>query len=64
MGNVERRSLIAGLLGSGLALRPRRLVAQERELVVTGASKESAFALATSVSAAGFPTFMDAFKAK
>ncbi|HME27389.1 MAG TPA: extracellular solute-binding protein [Acetobacteraceae bacterium] len=59
-----RRSLIAGLLGSGLILRFRRLTAQERQAAEEGARKEGAFGLATSVSAASFPTFMDAFKAK
>src|SRR5271166_5041752 len=64
MSNVMRRSLIAGLLGSGLILRFRRLTAQERQAAEEGARKEGAFGLATSVSAASFPTFMDAFKAK
>jgi hypothetical protein len=64
MTNLRRRNLMTGLLGSGLLLRSARLAAQEREAIVAGARKEGAFGLATSVSAAGFPTFMDAFKAK
>jgi len=52
------------LLGSGLLLPYRRVTAQERQAIEDGARKEGAMALATSVSAAGFPKFMDAFKAK
>src|SRR5262249_27261830 len=40
------------------------LAAQDRAAVVEAARKEGALAFATSVSAAGFPKFMDAFKAK
>jgi len=40
------------------------LTAQERRTIEAGAKKEGAFALATSVSVAGFPKFMDAFKAR
>jgi iron(III) transport system substrate-binding protein len=63
MHDIMRRSLLAGLLGSGLA-QPKRLDAQERLAAEDGAKKEGAFALATSVSVAGFPKFMDAFRAK
>jgi iron(III) transport system substrate-binding protein len=64
MTNLRRRNLVTGLFGSGLLLRSAGLAAQEREAIVEGARKEGTFALATSVSAAGFPSFMDAFKAK
>ncbi|HEX4173252.1 MAG TPA: extracellular solute-binding protein [Acetobacteraceae bacterium] len=63
MNDIMRRSLLVGLLGMGV-VRPGRLSAQERQAAEEGAKKEGAFALATSVSVAGFPKFMDAFKAK
>src|SRR5262249_8076685 len=57
--------LMAGLLGGGGLLLPgRRLHAQEQDAIVAGAKQEGALGFATSVSAAGFPKFMDAFKAK
>jgi iron(III) transport system substrate-binding protein len=64
MHRTRRRSVIAGMIGAGLISRSGRLSAQERQAVEEGAKKEGAFAFATSVSVAGFPKFMDAFKAK
>jgi iron(III) transport system substrate-binding protein len=61
---MMRRGVMTGLLGMALAAPHRRLSAQERDAAEAGARKEGAFALATSVSVAGFPKFMDAFKAK
>jgi iron(III) transport system substrate-binding protein len=64
MLDVHRRAVLMGLLASGLALPARRATAQEQAALVEGAKKEGMLAFATSVSAAGFPKFMDAFKAK
>ncbi len=64
MNSVGRRELLQGLLASGVALTALPASAQERSAIIEGAKKEGAFAFATSVSAAGFPKFMDAFKAK
>jgi iron(III) transport system substrate-binding protein len=64
MTYIGRRNLVAGLLGTGLLLRPQRLGAQEQQAVVDGAKKEGALGFATSVSAAGMPKFMNAFRAK
>ena len=64
MGFTGRRNLLAGLFAAGLLSRPQPLRADERQAVEDGARKEGAFALATSVSVAGFTKFMDAFKAK
>ncbi len=64
MTPVHRRSVLTGLLATGLALSSRRVSAQEQSALIEGAKKEGALAFATSVSAAGFPKFMDAFKAK
>ena len=61
---IDRRHLLTGLAGAGLALSAAPLSAQEHDALVEGARKEGAFGFATSVSAAGFPKFMDAFKAK
>ena len=60
----RRRSVLTGFLATGLTLVTRRVQAQEHDALVEGAKKEGALAFATSVSAAGFPKFMDAFKAK
>jgi len=64
MSDVHRRAVLMGLLAGGLALPARRATAQEQAALVEGANKEGMLAFATSVSAAGFPKFMDAFKAK
>src|SRR5262249_18502558 len=65
MSDLPRRNLMAGLLGGGGLLLPgRRLHAQEQDAIVAGSKQEGALGFATSVSAAGFPKFMDAFKAK
>jgi iron(III) transport system substrate-binding protein len=64
MADLRRRNLLAALLGGGLLLPGGRLSAQERQAAVDAAKKEGALGFATSVSAAGFPKFMDAFKAK
>jgi iron(III) transport system substrate-binding protein len=61
MAKVDRRHVLGGLLASAL-LEP--LAAQERPAVIEGARKEGKVALATSVSAAGFPRFLQAFMAK
>src|SRR5690348_9247068 len=61
---IHRRSVLQGLVAAGLALPARRLSAEEQAVLVTGAKQEGAMNFATSVSAAGFPKFMDAFKAK
>lgn len=64
MSDVHRRAVLMGLLAGGLALPTRRATAQEQAALVEGAKKEGMLAFATSVSAAGFPRFMDTFKAK
>ena len=64
MESLRRREVLGGLLASGLLLRGGPAAAQERAAIVDGAKKEGVLALATSVSAAGFPRFMDAFRAK
>src|ERR1700759_2725722 len=61
---IDRRQLLTGLASAGVALRAAPLSAQEQDALVEGARKEGALGFATSVSAAGFPKFMDAFKAK
>ena len=61
---THRRAVLMGLLASGLAASGRRASADEEAALVEGAKKEGMLAFATSVSAAGFPKFMDAFKAK
>ena len=63
MSGIDRRCIVQGLLASGLVL-PMRLSAQERTAIEDGARKEGKVALATSVSAAGFPKFLQAFSAK
>jgi iron(III) transport system substrate-binding protein len=64
MTSIGRRALLGGLLASGLGLRGPRASAQERGAIIDGARREGLLALATSVSAAGFPKFMEAFKTK
>jgi len=64
MIHLRRRDILGGLLASGLALPAARVSAEEREALVEGAKKEGAMAFATAISAANFPKFMDAFKAK
>ncbi len=61
---LRRRSVLTGLLATGVTLSARQASAQDQSALVDGAKKEGALAFATSVSAAGFPKFMDAFKAK
>jgi iron(III) transport system substrate-binding protein len=63
MANPSRRHVLHGLLAGGLvAAGP--LSAQERPAVLEAARKEAKVALATSVSAADFPRFLQAFMAK
>jgi iron(III) transport system substrate-binding protein len=63
MTNPSRRRVLQGLLASGLvAAEP--LCAQERAEIIAAARKEAAVALATSVSVAEFPRFLQAFMAK
>jgi len=57
----DRRRFLQGLAALGF---PVPLFAQERANVVEAARKEGSVALATSVSAAGFPRFLQAFTAK
>lgn len=64
MTSFRRRDVLKALLASGLALRALPASAQERSAIVEAAKKEGALDFATSISAAGFPKFMDAFKAK
>jgi iron(III) transport system substrate-binding protein len=64
MTPFHRRTVLMGLLASGLAAPARRASGQEQTALVEGAKKEGMLAFATSVSAVGFPRFMDAFKAK
>ncbi|HVM78438.1 MAG TPA: extracellular solute-binding protein [Stellaceae bacterium] len=65
MTGFHRRTLLRGLLAGAMTLPyMRRASAEEQAALVEGAKKEGALAFATSVSAAGFPKFMDAFKAK
>jgi iron(III) transport system substrate-binding protein len=63
--HLQRREVLGGLAAGALAvLRGGRAWAQEPAAIVDGAKKEGVFALATSVSAAGFPRFMEAFRGK
>jgi iron(III) transport system substrate-binding protein len=64
MAGWRRRQVLAGLAASGLVSWTRPLAAQDREAIVAGAKKEGAVGFATSVSAANFPRFLDAFTAK
>ena len=64
MYKLDRRQVLQGLLASSVIGAALPASAQERAAIIEGAKKEGAFALATSVSAAGFPKFMDAFKSK
>jgi iron(III) transport system substrate-binding protein len=61
---LHRRILMAGLAGGGLLLPRRRPLAQDRQAIIDAAKREGTLGFATSVSAAGFPKFMDAFKAR
>ena len=58
---INRRRLLQSLLALAW---PAPLCAQERASLVEAARKEGSVALATSVSAAGFPKFLQAFMAK
>lgn len=64
MTSFHRREILGGLLASGLLFGTRALAADERSAIIDGAKREGALGFATSVSAAGFPLFMDAFRAK
>jgi iron(III) transport system substrate-binding protein len=64
MTSFRRRDVLGALLASGLALRAPPGSAQERSAIIEGAKKEGVLGFATSISAAGFPKFMDAFKAR
>jgi iron(III) transport system substrate-binding protein len=58
---LDRRRLLQAFLALGF---PAPLFAQERANLVEAARKEGSVGLATSVSAAGFPRFLQAFMAK
>jgi len=58
---IDRRRLLQAILALGC---PAPLFAQERTGVAEAARKEGRVALATSVSAAGFPRFLQAFTTK
>ncbi len=58
---LDRRRFLQALAALSL---PAPLFAQERASVLEAARKEGSVALATSVSAAGFPRFLQAFMAK
>jgi iron(III) transport system substrate-binding protein len=62
--SIRRRAVLGGLLASSLVLPIRRASAEEHDALVEGAKKEGVLGFATAISAAGFPKFMDAFKAK
>jgi iron(III) transport system substrate-binding protein len=64
MTGFRRRTVLKAMVASGLGLRALTAAAQERSALIEGAKQEGALGFATSVSAAGFPKFMDAFKAK
>ena len=64
MINLRRREVLGGLLAGSLVMRANRASADEHDAIVEGAKKEGALGFATAISAAGFPKFMDAFKAK
>ena len=64
MDGLRRRQVLQGLAAAGVIGAALPVRAQDRNAIIEAAKKEGAFALATSVSAAGFPKFMDAFKAK
>ena len=61
MIQLSRRRIAAGLASAGAMLFSARLSADERDDIVRGAKAEGKMALATSVSAANFPQFLDAF---
>jgi iron(III) transport system substrate-binding protein len=61
MIQLSRRRVAAGLASAGAMLLSARLSADERDDIVRGAKAEGKMALATSVSAANFPQFLDAF---
>src|SRR4051812_7617120 len=63
MSSIHRRRVLHGLAASGFLL-PGRLSAQQRENIEESARKEGKVALATSVSAPGFPKFLQSFTAK
>src|SRR5262245_43057967 len=60
---LDRRHVIQSLAASSVFF-PGRLSAQERDGIVEAARKEGKVALATSISASGFPRFMQAFTTK
>jgi len=63
MSHPSRRTVLQGLLAAGFAtVEP--LSAQERSAVLEAARREGKVALATSVSVADFPRFLQAFSAK
>ncbi|HYB10985.1 MAG TPA: extracellular solute-binding protein [Alphaproteobacteria bacterium] len=64
MTRVNRRAILKGFLAGALSLRYLEAAAEEPLALVEGAKKEGMLAFATSVSAAGFPKFMDAFSAR
>jgi iron(III) transport system substrate-binding protein len=64
MASIGRRELLRGIAATSLLARPKPLLAQEQDAVIAGAKKEGAVNFATSVSAEGFPRFLDAFTAK
>jgi iron(III) transport system substrate-binding protein len=61
---IRRRAVLGGLLASSLVPPIRRASAEEHDALVEGAKKEGVLGFATAISAAGFPKFMDGFKAK
>ena len=58
---LSRRGILAGAASLPVLAMTRRLSAQERAAVIEGAKQEGKMSMATSVSQASFPQFMQAF---
>ena len=64
MRGLHRRAVLGELVVTARASKGRAASAQDRSAIVEGAKREGVLAFATSVSAAGFPRFLEAFRAK
>lgn len=64
MNRFDRRHVLKGSLAGGLMLAAGPIMAQERASIEAGARKEGRVNLATSVSVAAFPKFLEAFSKK
>jgi iron(III) transport system substrate-binding protein len=61
MQQLTRRRFNAGVMAGSVVLSASPTSAQDRAAIIEAAKKEGKMALATSVSAANFPQFLDAF---